>query len=115
MPEEAKYLLFKASAAYPNQIELEDETIALWIERLASLPFELGDANLNFYIDNQPKWFPSIADIIRNDLQQTRNHDTLKLETNEHFALLANWSTEDSVPPDGFWENVRKKLRGEQA
>lgn len=77
------------------------------------MPFEWGLVNLNTYIDTEPKWFPSIAHIVRNDLQPLKNHDTLRLETAEQFALLEHWSKKDDPPPDGYWETVKAKLRGD--
>ncbi|MGM0882549.1 MAG: hypothetical protein ACQEXQ_16100 [Bacillota bacterium] len=111
-PEQASFILFKAAAAYPNQIELEEETVAVWVERLANVPFEWGLANLNHHLDTN-KYFPGISDITRYDLQPLKNHEALQLETVEQFALLENWSKSDEPPPEGFWENIRTKLRGD--
>ncbi|OBZ08014.1 hypothetical protein [Bacillus sp. FJAT-26390] len=114
LPEQAKFLLFKAAAAYPNQIELEEETVAVWVERLAKVPFEWGIANLDFHIDTDD-FFPKIANITRYDLQPVKNNEVLRLEADQQFALLEHWIRIDAPAPDGYWENARKKIWGERS
>ncbi|MGO4369350.1 hypothetical protein AB4Z21_00885 [Paenibacillus sp. MCAF20] len=109
--KQARFILYKASAAYPNQIELEDETIAVWEERLADVPFEWGVSNLDYHIDRSP-YFPKIADIARYDLKPVQNNAVLRLEAAEQFAYLEHWSSADSDPPEGYWEEIKAKLRG---
>ncbi|MCA0754865.1 hypothetical protein KP806_07370 [Paenibacillus sp. N4] len=110
-PEQAEFLLFKAAAAYPNQIELEEETVALWIERLANVPFEWGLSNLNYHLDRD-KYFPGISDIIRADLIPVQNQNALRLEAANHKTNLERWAAADAPPPEGFWEEIKAKLRG---
>lgn len=79
---------------------------------MANVPVDWGIANLNYHIDTK-EFFPKIADITRYDLLPLKNHDTLRLETAEQFALLEHWSKNDDPPPDGYWESVKAKLRGD--
>jgi hypothetical protein len=110
--EETRFLLYKASAAYPN-IELEEETVVVWIERLQSIPFEQALENLDHHIDTND-YFPKIANIIRKDRNFVEEHEQLKLETAERFALLDAWAANGTSPPEGFWDNIRSKLVGEE-
>ncbi|WP_236290258.1 hypothetical protein [Paenibacillus allorhizoplanae] len=111
--EETRFLLYKASAAYPNQLEIEEETLVVWIERLRPIPFEQALENLDHHIDTND-YFPKIANIIRRDRDFVGEHEQLKLETAERFALLDAWAADVKPPPEGFWNNVRSKLVGEE-
>ncbi|WP_138751767.1 hypothetical protein [Paenibacillus sinopodophylli] len=113
LPEQAEFLLYKASAAYPNQLELEEETVVVWIERLANVPYEWGLSNLDFHIDTND-FFPKISNITRYDLQPVKNNDALRLEATQKIALLDHWIQTDAPAPDGYWENVRKKIWGDR-
>lgn len=91
--EEARFILFKAAAAYPNQIELEDEIIMVWIESLADVPVDLGLLNLNHHIRTQ-RFFPSPADIIQGpstgvyaDYKQLGQEVVLQLEKKKRLAV----------------------------
>lgn len=109
----------KAIASYPNKapdLRKNPQIFEIWVERLATIDPERGLRNLDIHIDNNPDWFPLVGNIIRNDLIDiSPNHEILRLETAEQFALLENWSKNDEPPPDGFWDNLRKKIWGEQA
>lgn len=102
--KEVRFILYKASAAYPNQIELEDETIAVWIERLAPLPFEIGLENLNYHLDTSG-FFPKIPDILRLGQGRVSDSEQQKLETTLLLEQKEDW-WENATPPP---ENILKK------
>lgn len=86
-------LLYKASAAYPNQIELEDEIVAVYIERLLPVPFDVALNNLNRHIDNS-RFFPTVAELAQQDVgsiydsyKQLGQDAVLQLEERQRQAI----------------------------
>lgn len=102
-----RYLLYKASAAYPDQIELSAETIQVWFERLASFDFRTALSNLDHHIDSND-FFPTIAAIKGANREQSTNYDQLRLETAERFAELERWKREAVPLPEHL---IPKSLR----
>lgn len=107
-----KFLLYKASAAYP-ETEIEDETIAVWIERLRGFPFQRGLENLNRCIDSS-RYFPKIADILQGESRESINHRMLQQSTQEQFRLKERWASAGDPPPEGYWERTRRLLEGDR-
>jgi hypothetical protein len=76
--DQAKFLLYKAAANHLN-IEIPEETLKLWIERLAHIPFQQGLRNLDNFMDKYD-YFPKISNVIglnsNNDKEiESRNHE----------------------------------------
>ncbi len=109
--QEAKFILYKASAAYPSQLELEDETIAVWIEHLAGVPFQRAIGNLDDHIRSS-RFFPVIADIVRSDPYEHTTGEVMRLKAAMHLKLLSAWERDDTPPPDGYWQRVKRELEG---
>ena len=83
-----RLILLKASAAYPNQLELTQDTLDVWLERLENFPAEKALKNLNTHIDSS-RFFPTIADIIKHDPEQFVDHEQQRLDTKERLAKIS--------------------------
>jgi hypothetical protein len=105
--QEARFILFKASAAYPH-IEIANETITVWVERLANIPFEQGVRNLNRHIDTS-RYFPVIADIINHDPHQFTDYSQLRNEHNERIAELESWEPQAIACPEHLIPKMLKR------
>jgi hypothetical protein len=75
-------------AAYPD-IEIPKETMAVWIERLRTAPFEPSLNNLNKHIDSS-NYFPRIASVIGSVTDQT-NHVQLSSHTEDRYSEMGEW------------------------
>lgn len=86
-----------------------DDEIDRHLKYLKDFPFQTALDNVEQHIRTN-KWAPGISEI-RGSLGEQLERDRMKAMTSEHFANLDSWGLE-SVPPEGYWESVRQKLRG---
>ncbi len=87
--KEAKFILYKASAAYPN-VEIRKETIAVWIERLENISFNQALENLNHHIDTN-EFFPRISSVINRSAERGSDNALLTAQTDERFSDIDAW------------------------
>nr|WP_307205634.1 hypothetical protein [Paenibacillus harenae] len=89
---------------------MTSEKAILWADLMKDLPFEIAIRNLHEHLKSN-EFPPKAADIARYDLK-TQNHEFLRLETAAQFSNLDQWATDVSEPPEGFWEEIKAKLKG---
>lgn len=77
--DQAEFLLYKAAANYLS-VEIPEETLLLWAERLANVPFEKGLDNLNKHIDTND-FFPKLSQIIGHEPEVFADYDQYRLNT----------------------------------
>lgn len=95
---------------YPS-FDASEENIDRHFRYLTDFPFDAAMKNIEEHIKTS-KFPPIIADI-RGRLGDQMDAQRSKDAAQDHFALLDAWIAESTPPPDGYWENMKRKLRGE--
>lgn len=78
---------------------------------LKDFPVETAQENIDRYILTETVE-PKIANI-RGRLGDLQDSQRSKEAAAEHFANLDEWVSSHKPPPEGYWETVMRKLRGE--
>lgn len=102
-------LFIEIKQEYP-QFNDSVEEVDRHLKYLKDFPFDAALNNVEQHIKTS-KWPPGISEI-RGSLGEQIERDRMKMMTSEHFANLDSWGL-GSVPPDGYWESVMQKLRGD--
>ncbi|MNC24179.1 hypothetical protein D3C75_722270 [compost metagenome] len=76
---------------------------------LHDFPADTAWTNINRHIMTETAT-PGIAHI-RGRLGEQMDRQRSKADTAAHFDRLEQWQQEDKPPPEGYWENVKAKLR----
>nr|WP_229522497.1 replicative helicase loader/inhibitor [Paenibacillus monticola] len=97
-------------ANYPG-FDKSPENIDRLYKYLKEFPFETAKENVDAHILTE-KFPPNIAEI-RGRLGEQLDSKRSKEATAEHFANLDKWGSNNTPPPEGYWEAMRQKLRGE--
>lgn len=79
---------------------------------LKDFPTEAAQANIDHHILTETTT-PGIAHI-RGRIGDQLDSQRSKAEAVAHEERLSEWAKIDSPPPEGYWESIRTKLRGEQ-
>ena len=95
---------------YPGFDDSEDNIDRL-CKYLSDFPFEVAMQNVEEYIKTN-RFPPLIADI-RGKLGDQMDAQRSKDAALDHFAQLDAWLASSEPPPEGYWENMKRKLRGE--
>jgi len=96
--------------SYPSFDDSEDNIDRLY-KYLNDFPFEAAMQNVQEHIKTS-KFQPLIADIrgtVGDQMDAQRSKDTAL----DHFAQLDAWLASSEPPPEGYWENMKRQLRGE--
>lgn len=107
---EVKLIIAELVESYPN-FDASDENIDRHFRYLADFPFEVAMQNVEEYIKTN-RFPPLIADI-RGKLGDQMDAQRSKDAALDHFAQLDAWLASSEPPPEGYWENMKRKLRGE--
>lgn len=102
-------LLAKAAASYPNSAPNFKERPNLfepWAEMLASFDGETALRNLNRHISSS-SFFPTIADIMRQEPNSTTHGEFLLLEAAERLSQLEQWERDAVDPPEKLLHRKR--------
>lgn len=78
---------------------------------LKDFPAETAQENIDRYILTETVE-PKIANI-RGRLGDLQDSQRSKEAAAKHFANLDEWVSSHKPPPEGYWETVMRKLRGE--
>ncbi|CAM3708313.1 replicative helicase loader/inhibitor [Cohnella lubricantis] len=105
-------LFIELKTAYPN-FDDSDENIDLHFKYLKDFPF--GDAmkNVEKHILTE-RFPPTIADI-RGRLGDLADSQRSKEAAESFAAQIELWKRNAAPPPDGYWETMKAKLRGDSA
>ncbi|MNI83695.1 hypothetical protein D3C73_1405340 [compost metagenome] len=96
-------------ANYPG-FDQSNENIDRLCRYLHDFPFETATANVRQHILTE-RFPPNVAEI-RGRLGELLDGQRSKEAAAEHFANLDEWSSSHKPPPDGYWESMKRKLRG---
>jgi hypothetical protein len=88
-----------------------DENIDRLCRYLEDFPFEAAMKYVQEHIKTS-KFPPLIADI-RGKLGDQMDAQRSKDAAQDHFAQLDAWIAGNTPPPKGYWEDMKRKLRGE--
>lgn len=80
-------------------------------EHLEKIPYEVALENIKQY-EQTDTATPSMPHIIGRYFEHMRAQKS-KDAALDHFAKLDAWISDSTPPPEGYWENVKRKLRGE--
>lgn len=97
---------------YPY-FDTSEENVDRHYKYLRDFPFEDAMQNVVEYIKTN-KYPPLIADI-RGRLGDLQDSQKSKEEAESYFAQVELWRENCTPPPDGYWENMKARLRGEGA
>jgi len=103
-------LLKTLRRTYPV-VDTSVEGVEHYYKYLRDFPYATARENIDRYILTE-KFPPTIADI-RGRLGDQLDSQRSKEEADAYFAQIDLWNRTGSPPPDGYWENVRAKLRGD--
>jgi len=95
---------------YPS-FDSSDENIDRHYKYLSDFPFKAAMQNVQEYI--KTNHFPPLIADIRGRLGDQMDAQRSKDAALDHFAKLDEWISESQPPPEGYWENIKRKLRGE--
>ena len=90
-----------------------EENVDRHFKYLQDFPFEVAMQNIANHIKTS-RFAPLIADI-RGNLGDLMDSQRSKEEAAAYFAQVELWRENCSPPPDGYWENMKARLRGEGA
>ncbi|MNI27367.1 hypothetical protein D3C73_811010 [compost metagenome] len=79
---------------------------------LKDFPFDAAMKNVDDHVKTN-QYYPKIAEI-RGRLGDQLDSLRGKEQALAHEAQLAEWASKDSPPPEGYWDDIRSKLRGER-
>ncbi|WP_052429615.1 replicative helicase loader/inhibitor [Paenibacillus borealis] len=97
-------------ANYPG-FDKSPENIERLYKYLKDFPFEAAKENVDAHI--KTKEFPPNVAEIRGRLGEQIEREQMKILTDQHFANLDTWSASSKPPPEGYWDEVKRKIRGE--
>jgi hypothetical protein len=101
----------KATAAFPNSapdLKRNPQIFEVWCEALQGMDGGQALAHLNLHIPTG-NFFPTIAEIVRVDLQVGTDVDLLKIEYAHHEALQEEWYSRAVDPPAHVLERWGKR------
>lgn len=78
---------------------------------LHDIPYDVAYSNVRQHIMTSD--FPPKISQIRGRLGEQMERDRMKNMTEQHFANLDTWSSSSKPPPEGYWDEVKRKIRGE--
>lgn len=81
------------------------------LDMLKDIPYEVAQANFRQHIMTSD--FPPSISQIRGRLGEQLERERMRKKTEEHFANLNTWSASSKPPPEGYWDEVKRKIRGE--
>lgn len=93
--------------AFDASIErVKEDQKYLW-----DFPRATAQANVDEHIRTS-KYPPNIAEI-RGNLGEQMDAQRSKEAAAAHFTNLDVWSVNGTPPPEGYWESMKRRLRGE--
>ncbi|MBP1992526.1 hypothetical protein [Paenibacillus eucommiae] len=104
-------LMIEIKEEYPT-FDVSEEEIERHYKRLKDFPLAAALKNVDDHVKTN-KYFPKISDI-RGCLGDQLDSQRSKEQAAAHEANMNEWAKIDSPPPDGYWETMRTRLRGEQ-
>lgn len=102
-------LLIEIKENYPN-FDVSPENVDRHLKYLHDFSFEAAMQNVDEHVKTG-KYYPNIAEI-RGRLGEQIEREQMKVLTEQHFANLDTWSTNSKPPPEGYWDDVKRKIRG---
>lgn len=78
---------------------------------LRDFPTDAARDNIDKHIQTETAT-PGVAHI-RGRLGEQLERQRMKADTESFFALVGEWEKKDEPPPPGYWEGIRKSLRGD--
>lgn len=96
---ETAKLLAVVKTAFPN-FEITEPVIRLWHQMLSGISFEQAQKNLMLHIETN-RFPPTIADILRKDIEQFTDYNALREETQRYLQrrhetlALRGWTEDD--------------------
>lgn len=95
---------------YPN-FDTSAANVEHYAKYLQDFSFEAAVDHLDKYILTE-RFPPTIADI-RGRLGDQMDAQRSKDAAAAHFANLDTWGAASTPPPEGYWQQVMQKLRGD--
>lgn len=105
-------LMIEIKKNYPI-VDVSDDEINRHYKHLRDFPFDVALKNLDDYV--KVNGFPPKISDIRGKLGDLMDSQRGKERAATHEAQLVEWSQNNTPPPDGYWESVRSKLRGDKS
>ncbi|WP_020621104.1 hypothetical protein [Paenibacillus daejeonensis] len=102
-------LFIEIKSEYPN-FDDSDEEIDRHLRYMKDFPFEAALENVVHHIKTN-RWPPGISDI-RGRLGDQIDSQRSKQAAAVHLERLEGWRQLDEPPPPGYWENMRKLIKG---
>ncbi|MNC27787.1 hypothetical protein D3C75_759750 [compost metagenome] len=81
------------------------------LNMLKDIPYEVAYSNVRQHIMTSD--FPPKISQIRGRLGEQIERERMREATELHFENLEAWSSAAKPPPAGFWEEVKRRIRGE--
>ncbi|MFF2909970.1 hypothetical protein [Paenibacillus sp. NPDC057934] len=97
----------KRYANFDASLQAVEEDLGM----LKDIPYDVAYSNVRQHIMTSD--FPPKISQIRGRLGEQIERERMKAATTQHFENLDTWSTESKPPPAGYWDDVRRKIRGE--
>lgn len=97
----------KRYANFDASLQAVEEDLGM----LRDIPYDVAYSNVRQHIMTSD--FPPKISQIRGRLGEQIERERMKKATEDHFGNLDTWSTVNQPPPPGYWEEVKRKIRGE--
>ncbi|MFF2016254.1 MULTISPECIES: hypothetical protein [Paenibacillus] len=97
----------KRYANFDASLQAVEEDLGM----LHDIPYDVAYSNVRQHIMTSD--FPPKISQIRGRLGEQIERERMKEATTQHFQNLDAWSTASKPPPAGYWDDVRRKIRGE--
>jgi len=107
------YEIFEEIKLEYHFFDVSEENVDRHYRFLKDFPLDVALRNVEEYIKSDSKKHPGIADI-RGRLGDQLDSQRSKEETASYFAKLEASRLCNVPPPDGYWEHVKKLIRGEK-
>lgn len=91
--------------------DVSGEEVERHFKHLKDFPIAAAMKNVDAYVKTN-QYPPKIADI-RGRLGEQMAGELSKQLAAQYEANLTLWSSENSEPPEGYWQSIRDRLRGE--
>lgn len=107
---EVAMLVRAIKANYPG-FDSSSENIDRLTGLLRDFPYEVALGNVRQHILTE-RFPPNVAEI-RGRLGEQLERERMREATEQHFENLEAWSAAAKPPPAGYWEEVKRRIRGE--